>query len=347
MLIYATMGVTGLYSVMPHESDRATLKQLKKHGITRIGLDVSPHIHQYGQGGNHIYGILGLINGLRDAGITDIYAVFDNPKPNKWKIGEAVKRSANRQRIRDKLNECDDDEKRCKMSKQLFTITDTIALETQYLLVALGIDCITAPPGFEAEHIGARLQTHERKVDALMTNDSDAIVWGATMLRKNHSLTGVAKYYIYRPERLLDENKIMADELVDAAIHMGNDFHPGTKGVGFRTYLKRKDTLTLTDEQLDVKKYMLSTPPPSHVVKGHFDSDLLCEWLRSLGFQTPKVVRPIGSANTSADGLAWLQSVKAKVHVASIESLAIAGHDDGDDDGDECDVSDLSDVSAD
>ena len=87
-------------------------------------------------------------------------------------------------------------------------------------------------------------------------------------------------------ESALKEHLITQEELIDACIHIGNDFGSGTHGIGFKTYLKRKDELKLTEDQEKIKKYML-TPyiAPTTMVAGHFDLDHLAKWLDARGLR--------------------------------------------------------------
>lgn len=282
------MGVNNLFQNITPVAKNVTIKKFTKFGIHKHAIDMSAIIHQFFKGcsdirvdssgnkTNHLGGIVNLISLLYDAGITKIIGVFDNPVESIWKRGECAKRRTVRTKIEQKLGDEEDVEARHKMEKQLFTMTDDIVRDAQHLLTLLGVDWVVAPVNYEAEHVAANLQC-TGIIDAIITHDSDTIVSGGTILRKQ---SGCSKYDIYRLNAVLVEHGLTHDELIDASLHMGNDFTNGTHGIGFKTYLKQKKTLKLTEEQKKIKEYMTSAiPTPEIEVAGSFDHRAMFTWL--------------------------------------------------------------------
>lgn len=353
------MGVTNLFKEVKPLVDKATIKKLvKRHGVRKIALDISCQVHQYLKGGNqqlnfdkrgspvnHICGILSLVNSLHQSGITKIIAVFDNPIPNKWKSGETDKRRTTRKRIKKKIDDMDDDdESKCRRQKQNIQITDDIINGAKFALHMIGIDFCVTPYGFESEHLCAQMQ-RTGIVDAVITNDSDACaMFGATIIRKN---LGTNYYSMYTVQHILNQCNITNDELIDCCLHMGCDFvQKGTPGIGFKTYLKLKDELKLTEHQRVVREYIMSeVPSPEVVVSGNYNSYDLREWLiKQCRIPELKVKKYITNSQQPPTTQSFMkETTNSKTWL--IENMPLVSNNDSDDEPDISDVSELSDIS--
>jgi 5'-3' exonuclease len=347
------MGVTNLFKEVKPVISKTTIKKLaKEFGVKKVALDLSCQFHQYVKGSqyiradshgnivNHLSGLITLVNSLHNSGIINIIGVLDNPKPNIWKVGELAKRKTARKKIEKKMVDMDDTDivTKQKYQKQIFTITKSMVVDAKCVLNMLGIDVYVTPAGFEAEQLCAQLQ-RMGAVDAVITNDSDACsIFGATIIRKN---LGTPYYSMYTMQNILEEHKLTSSELIECCIHMGCDFSgSGTKGVGFKSYLKLKDTIKLSEHQQTIKKYVLSEVPRPEIIAGYCDPDRLTNWLITQRNFAEKTVKKyiqsmrIMDITDSPDKNKWIDEHLPYREVSDI--------DEGDDD-----LSDLSESSCD
>ncbi len=150
--------------------------------------------------------------------------------------------------------------KKHQLQKQAFQITGKMINNVRRILDGFGIPHITAPPGIEAEHVAAQLAA-TGVVDAVFTNDPDALVFGAPriIMRNRDKKMKKSKYtefVDYHLSLLLKESKLTHSELVETAIILGCDFYsdkndpdddddarPYFKGIGAKTVLKKRPIL--------------------------------------------------------------------------------------------------------
>tara|TARA_B100000767_G_C19642595_1_gene483223 strand:- start:400 stop:1011 length:612 start_codon:yes stop_codon:yes gene_type:complete len=102
-------------------------------------------------------------------------------------------------------------------------------------------------PAFRAEAEGeaqAAVMAANGQLDAVATQDWDALLYGAPVVIRNFSSDGSKRMgRMIRAQRielapLLAEHELSRDQLIDLAIMIGTDFHPGIKGIGPKTGLK-------------------------------------------------------------------------------------------------------------
>jgi len=118
--------------------------------------------------------------------------------------------------------------------------------EAKKLLDALGIPHLSAPGDGEAQasHMAARSDVH-----AAVSQDYDALLFGAPRLVRNLAVTGRRKlpgrqvYVDVEPEEILLAPSLSAlgltrEQLVDVGLLVGTDFHPGVHGVGPKKAVK-------------------------------------------------------------------------------------------------------------
>jgi flap endonuclease-1 len=230
------------------------------------------------------------------------YWVFDASRTTALKDLERVKRKS----VRDKnLLECklaeerlallDEDDvlavEECKkiISKRKARgpeVTSDVLYLIQAILQHMAIPYVVTPDGFEADQICAAATYDERifgeEVDYVMSMDSDMLVFGArqTLKKKNKST-----FSMYVLDDILDEHKINLSDLVRISVHLGSDFAPGTKGIGPKRALSKKDSV-LTREQQDAVDHFMTPVPISLIapVIGKKDTSALVSLLNSLDF---------------------------------------------------------------
>ncbi|GAA29362.2 flap endonuclease GEN homolog 1 [Clonorchis sinensis] len=106
-----------------------------------------------------------------------------------------------------------------------------ISGECRTLLQALGVPCVQSPG--EAEAMCALLNSSKR-VDACITNDGDAFLYGATTVYRHFTMNSRdPSVYVYRSSRIYKELSLDRFLLVFLSIVLGCDYWPtGTVGIG-------------------------------------------------------------------------------------------------------------------
>jgi flap endonuclease-1 len=126
-------------------------------------------------------------------------------------------------------------------------LKDYMAEDSKRLLTELGVPWIQAPSEGEAQ---AAYLTRKRATDYCGSQDYDSLLFGATALVRNVTISGRRKIprkpvyvevvpEIMKLDHVLKELEITRQQLIDIAILVGTDFNPdGVKGVGPKTALK-------------------------------------------------------------------------------------------------------------
>jgi flap endonuclease-1 len=100
---------------------------------------------------------------------------------------------------------------------------------------------VTAAAEGEAQ---AAVMAARGQLDVVATQDWDALLYGSPLLVRNLMDDGTKRYgrVVHAQsiglEHMLNENDLSREQLVDLAIMIGTDYHPGVKGIGPKTGLK-------------------------------------------------------------------------------------------------------------
>ncbi len=207
--------------------------------------DGTPLMNANGQITSHLTGILFRTANFVEKGIKPVY-IFDGTPPtfkqetldqrreirtragNAWKealavgdIAEAYKQASASARV------------------------DAYIIETaQELLELLGIPWVQAPSEGEAQaaHMAGR-----GSVQFAVSQDYDSLLFGSPVLVRNLTVSGRRKIrgrtITVSPERIVLANlleclAVSREELIEMALLIGTDYHPGIRGVGAKTALK-------------------------------------------------------------------------------------------------------------
>jgi flap endonuclease-1 len=126
-------------------------------------------------------------------------------------------------------------------------LKDYMADDSKRLLTELGVPWIQAPSEGEAQ---AAYLTRKGDTDYCASQDYDSLLFGATVLVRNVTISGRRKlprksvYVEVVPEtmklaQVLKELEVTREQLIDIGILVGTDFNPdGVKGIGPKTALK-------------------------------------------------------------------------------------------------------------
>lgn len=199
------------------------------------GSDGMPMTSPEGRVTAHIHGLLKRHEYFVNHGIDAVY-VFEPREPHPLKAAEVAKRRAKRDEARKLLEEAkargDMDAAR-RLAMQAIYLDSKMLHEARYLLQLLGAPTITAEAEGEAEC--ARL-VRDGTVMAAATQDYDAVLFGANLLVRDLAVSKEPQMVI--KGKVLDELGLTQQQLVDACILAGTDFHEGVDGIGVKTAIK-------------------------------------------------------------------------------------------------------------
>lgn len=197
---------------------------------------------------SHLSGLFYRNINLMCEGIKLIY-IFDGP-PHKLKTEEIERRKKVKQEATEKYNLALQEgriEDAKKFSQGTSILTSKIIEESKNVLSLMGIPYIEAPS--EGESTAAYLSKMD-VVYSCVSQDYDSILFGAKRLIRNLTVSGKRKipnknvYIDIEPEliiydRVLKNNDITHEQLVDLGILIGTDFNPdGFVGIGPKNALK-------------------------------------------------------------------------------------------------------------
>ncbi len=196
--------------------------------------DGEPLKDSQGRVTSHLSGLYYRTLKLLEAGIKPIY-VFDGEPPAFKKATVEERRSVREEAAREwkAALEKKDYETARKAAQRSTQITDEIITGSKQLLDAMGIPVVQAESEGEAL---CSLIVREGDAYAVATQDYDSLLFGATRLIRNLSITGRRKrgndYIDVRPEMLvlsevLDSLNITQEQLIILGIVIGTDFNPG------------------------------------------------------------------------------------------------------------------------
>ena len=191
---------------------------------------------------SHLMGFLHRTATLLAMGIKPVY-IFDGQSP-ELKAEEMAARRARREEaeaVHKEALAAGDFTLAQKMAARIMHYSPQMVEETQQLLDLMGVPWVTAAAEGEAQ---AAVMAAKGQLDVVATQDWDALLYGSPVLIRNLMDDGTKRYgRIVHAQSIdlsdmLKQNDISREQLVDLAIMIGTDYHPGVKGVGPKTGLK-------------------------------------------------------------------------------------------------------------
>ncbi|MFH0986994.1 MAG: flap endonuclease-1 [Candidatus Micrarchaeota archaeon] len=203
--------------------------------------DGTPLMDSQGRTTSHLSGLFYRTGKMIEAGVKPIY-VFDG-KPPAMKAGTLEGRGKIRTEAKekwDKAKEEGDFESAKKYAQQSVKLNDEMIGSAKELLGAMGVPVVQAPEEGEAQ---ASFIVTQGGAWAAASQDFDSLLFGATNLLRNMTVTGRRKlpnknvYVLVEPELIsLEENlealKITREQLIDIGIIVGTDYNSGVYGIG-------------------------------------------------------------------------------------------------------------------
>jgi flap endonuclease-1 len=239
----------------------------------------------------HIHSLLQKFKGFIKYNITPIF-VFDGINP---KIKEKVieKRKEFHDYMKQKYYKAvtQDEKKKYYFSKSEITYNEI--KECMDLMKIFGYNVIESPE--EADAQLAELMKH-KKVDYIVTDDMDILIFGGDIMLKNFTVSDKKKIQeinldIFKKETGLDQKK-----LIDLAILLGCDYCPSIKGIGtigaynlIQKYgsleeIMKHEKISLSYDYVEARKYFNSPPvidiSKMEINKGDIDKGVLIQFLK-------------------------------------------------------------------
>lgn len=197
---------------------------------------------------SHLSGLLYRTSNLMELGIKPIF-IFDGTPP-ALKEAEIKRRAKIKEEAwikYEKALEAGQVEEARRYAQATSRLKDYMQVDSKRLLDLLGIPLVQAPSEGEAQ---AAHLVKTGDADYCASQDYDSLLFGAPKLVRNMTISGrrkVARKNMYiniSPEivelrKILSENEITHEQLIDLCIFVGTDFNPmGVKGLGAKTALK-------------------------------------------------------------------------------------------------------------
>lgn len=244
------MGISNLGKLIKLQTKRCCRERsLEYYRNKRVAIDASMCMYQFliairtdgmalgteDTTTSHIIGMFYRTIGIVESGLKVLF-VFDG-KPPQEKLNELLKRKEKREKANIKLDEAKEIGKKEDVEmyeKRKIKVTSEHVNDCKKILDLLKVPYITAPS--EAEAYCAYLNKIG-KVDAVASEDMDALTFGAPLLLRNVTASKSKKLPIreYNLSEMLRELELNQDEFIDLCILLGCDFSSTIKGVGPKT----------------------------------------------------------------------------------------------------------------
>jgi len=269
--------------------------------------DGTPLMDGKGHITSHLSGLLYRVSNMVEMDIRPIF-VFDG-EPPKFKQKTIEARKALKVEAQRKLEEA-----RARGEKELKTyaqqtvrLTPEILEESKRLLDMMGIPVVQAPSEGEAE---ASRMVNEGMAYAVGSQDYDSVLFGATRLVRNLTLSGRRKlpskgvWIEIEPEMIDAAESLKAlgidrRRLIWAAIMIGTDYFEGVKGIGpkkglaivqksssLRESFELAKSVELYDSNKDdldeIERFFMEPPKPKNEPHIHFkepDKDRIMDFM--------------------------------------------------------------------
>jgi flap endonuclease-1 len=279
--------------------------------------DGTPLMDYNGKVTSHLSGLFYRTSKLLELGIRPIY-VFDG-KPSELKSATLAARAKVRSEAREKWKEAlekgDIEQARTK-AQGASRLTREMVEESKKLLFLMGVPYLQAPGEGEAQ---AAILSCNGGAYAAASQDYDALLFGASLLIKNFTMSGKRKLpkkdiYVEVEPELIDLQKnlsllgITRQKLIWMGMLVGTDFNEGVHGIGpKKAYKLVKECSSLSelvskssanfevDPQALEDFFMHPLASDSPIEEGEFDAKGLREFLVSRAFSQERVQNTIGS----------------------------------------------------
>ena len=205
----------------------------------------------------HLMGILTRTTTMLSLGIQPVF-VFDGPSP-ELKADELAARRARRleaEAAHKQALEDGDYQTAQKMAQRIVHYSPEMVDDTKQMLDLLGVRWVDAAAEGEGQ---AAVMAVKGQLDVVATQDWDALLYGSPILVRNLMSDGSKRHgrtvraQQINLKEMLTQHDLTREQLVDLAIMIGTDFHPGLKGIGPKTGIKLIKSLGTIEAICDEK----------------------------------------------------------------------------------------------
>ncbi|HZX19400.1 MAG TPA: flap endonuclease-1 [archaeon] len=211
------------------------------------GQDGTPLMDSHGNVTSHLTGLFYRTINLVERGVKPVF-VFDG-KPNELKKETIAKRIETRttaiQKHEEALKQGDLEDAK-KFGSRALKLEPKMVDDAKELVKLMGLPVVQAPSDGEAQIVSMVV---DKKLDGCVSQDYDALLFGASILYRNIGVSGKRKipgknvYADVEPEKIvlenvLKENSISREKLIWIGILVGTDFNEKFPKIGVKTALK-------------------------------------------------------------------------------------------------------------
>lgn len=190
----------------------------------------------------HLMGILNRTTSMLSMGIQPVF-IFDGQSPELKadEIAARRKRRLEAEAIHKQALEDGDFQTAQKMAQRIVHYSAEMIDDTKKMLDLLGVRWVDAAAEGEGQ---AAVMAVKGQLDIVATQDWDALLYGSPILVRNLISHGSKRHGRTVKEQQINLQELLAahdltrEQLVDLAIMIGTDFHPGLKGIGPKTGIK-------------------------------------------------------------------------------------------------------------
>lgn len=228
------------------------------------GPDGTPLMDSHGNVTSHLTGLFYRTINLVEKGIRPVF-VFDG-KPSELKTDTLRKRRETRTVAIQKHEEAlkgGDMEEAKKWGSRALKLDEKMVADARELISLMGFPVVQATGEGEAQVVQ---MVKDGKLDGCVSQDYDALLFGAPVLYRNVGVTGKRKvpgkniYADVEPERILlqkvlEENSITQEKLIWIGMLIGTDFNEKFPKIGVKTALKLVKEHSSFEEILKATEY--------------------------------------------------------------------------------------------
>ena len=227
------------------------------------GMDGTPLMDSHGNVTSHLTGLFYRTINLVERGVKPVF-VFDG-KPHELKSETLKERNAIRTDAIEKHEKAlkeGDIEQAKKFGSRALRLDEKMVNDAKELVSLMGFSVVQAPSDGESQIIALM---NSGKVDGCVSQDYDALLFGAREIFRNIGVSGKRKipgknvYADVEPEKIvlqkvLSENNITREKLIWIGILIGTDFNEKFPKIGVKTALKLVKEHDSFDEIINATK---------------------------------------------------------------------------------------------
>ncbi len=222
--------------------------------------DGTPLMDGKGRVTSHLSGLFYRTSNLLEKGLRPVFVFDGEPSVLKHKtIEERLERKHEALELFEKAKAAGNEEEMNKYAQRTAKLTGEMINESKQLLKLMGVPWIQAPSEGEAQ---CATMAAQGVVEAVASQDFDALLFGAPILIRNLTIAGKRKlpgrnlFVDVSPERIdldadLKKLGLTREKLIWIGLLCGTDFNTGVRGIGAKKGLKLAQKFDSFDNVLE------------------------------------------------------------------------------------------------